>query len=183
MDYSFDGAVQNSITVVKSRDLSSCTSQPQQLNPTLTVPYLFPGNHQSLPITKSTSQCRQTITSYRISAIECEERHVLRPFSSGTAGAVTGAKQSLVLLHETPLDSEPDRTIQSRSTLLYQNEPPVPVRDSGIDALASLQQLCQKTEVIKFSLFHELWYTFIVLKHNYLLLKRNAHCAPTLSGF
>lgn len=47
VDYVFNGAVQNTISVIKTRDLSSCSGRYSQLNSLSSVPYQFIGKVNS----------------------------------------------------------------------------------------------------------------------------------------
>ena len=56
---------------------------------------------QSLPLVKSTHACQQGISKAGIlQSSNCEEQHVLRPFSRESSGAVTDTTQTLKYVSE-----------------------------------------------------------------------------------
>lgn len=108
----------------------------------------------------STSWCIQTIAAHRITQSDCEEKHVVRPFSSEGFGATTTVKQLLVFLVDEPSTDENEDLMESpaalkevkrtKSSLLYQH---LKMRETGSSADSALslpsilQRLCQNTEV------------------------------------
>lgn len=104
----------------------------------------------SLQLTNSTSSCEQKITGYRITRVDCDEKHVVRPFAHDGAGAFTSVRQSLEFIEDVPLEEENDdstqQTTPAKASLLFQHSCH---RDSLTvsDLATTLQKLCQHTEV------------------------------------
>lgn len=115
-------------------------------------------------MTNSTSSCEQTIAAHRIIQSECEEKHVLRPFSNDGSGATTTGRQSLVFIDEIPTDENEngnnaikEEKPRKKASLLFQhsNAGHSSGSDSAISLPRILQSLCQNTEVL-----------FIVFSHD-----------------
>ena len=104
--------------------------------------------YDSIPLVNSTSWCIQTIAGHRITQLDCEEKHFLRPFSHKGSGAATTVRQLLVFLVDEPSDE--DAVIKDvkriKSSLHYEH---MKTRESNSDSSIStiLQRLCQNTEV------------------------------------
>ena len=130
--------------------------------------------HPSAMWTDSKSQCAQTITSRRITHSECTESHAIRPFSNGRgSGALTTVKQVLSSFEAEGFKSDDDDEFSSttwsdkplfddeekkpepadqemppRATLHFQHVSASQIQSYSIDAIKTLQQLCQVAEVI-----------------------------------
>lgn len=148
--YSFNGAEANSVKVLKTRDLASCSHRYGFFNSISAVSYRFLGESaDSLQLTNSTSSCEQKITGYRITRVDCDEKHVVRPFAHDGAGAFTSVRQSLEFIEDVPLEEENDdstqQTTPAKASLLFQHSCH---RDSLTvsDLATTLQKLCQHTE-------------------------------------
>uniref|UniRef100_T1J6R0 Vitellogenin domain-containing protein n=1 Tax=Strigamia maritima TaxID=126957 RepID=T1J6R0_STRMM len=60
---------------------------------------------RSLPLVRGTQKCRQAVTTI-LNHANCEEKHILNPFSNGQAGAITKINQNLHFLQRKPIPSE-----------------------------------------------------------------------------
>ncbi|XP_057368025.1 uncharacterized protein LOC130689027 [Daphnia carinata] len=156
VDYVFNGASLNTIKVMKTYNLVSCTNRYGFSDSLPSVPYRFFGaGYESIPLTNSTSSCEQTIAAHRIIQSECEEKHVLRPFSNDGSGATTTGRQSLVFIDEMPIDENEngnsavkEEKPRKKASLLFQhsNTGHGSGTDSAISLPRILQSLCQNTE-------------------------------------
>lgn len=107
----------------------------------------------SLQLANSTSSCEQKITGHRITRVDCEEKHVVRPFSYDGAGAFTSVRQSMELIEDMPLDEDDDASSKevktpAKTSLLFHH---YRARDSltVTDLPTTLQKLCQRIEVFR----------------------------------
>lgn len=111
-----------------------------------------------IQLTNSSGSCQQTIAANRITQIECDEKHVVRPFSHEGSGATTNVRQSLVFVEDVVIennenDDSTKKKDQSRrkSSLIYQHVKSKDGSSSGADSVltlpSTLQRLCQNTEV------------------------------------
>lgn len=105
-----------------------------------------------MPLTNSTSSCQQTIAAKRITVSECDEKHVIQPFSQDGTGATTNVRQVLTFLEEEPIDEDlvQPTKMSAKSTLLFHHakvQDSSTVGDSILTLPSTLQRLCQNTEV------------------------------------
>lgn len=151
--------------------------------------YLFQAQ-DSIQLTNSTGSCQQTIAAHRITQIECDEKHLVHPFSHEGSGATTNIRQSLTFIDEEPIeDDENSESIRAedkpriKSSLLFQHAKTKDSTSTSADSLLSLpstlQLLCQNTEVSSNkSLFVSVFkiLTFILDEHLGGSWKRGSQC-------
>ena len=88
--------------------------------------------------------------------MDCEEKHVVRPFSHEGSGATTTVKQSLTFMEHELIESEETRIKEHpKSSLIFQHSTKVldPPTDSFLTLPGILQRLCQNVEVELSSFF------------------------------
>jgi hypothetical protein len=84
-------------TILKTKNLLGC-SEREYLNAMIqTMNFMAPSDVQGVPILKSELSCKQSIINGLVNKVDCEESHVVRPFSNGEAGAVTSLGMTMSL--------------------------------------------------------------------------------------
>ncbi|XP_026465853.1 apolipophorins-like [Ctenocephalides felis] len=107
------------LIVRRFKDLTQCSSRKKTIFSLPSINYASPN---SKPVISSHHNCTQTLDNQRVVSSSCQEKHKLRPFSNGQAGAVTTVQQTLVLRKELKLKQIPDihAPIETRTTMLYE---------------------------------------------------------------
>jgi len=87
-------------SIVKSKSLSDCSNRVQN---EIGIQSSSIKTESSLKPLESTSGCTYVLDGEKIRSVECEEKHIFRPFSAGyqtTSGAMTFVNQKITLIDE-----------------------------------------------------------------------------------
>lgn len=119
-------------------------------------------NYESINLLKSKSDCVLSIDHRVYNRIECEERHLFRPFANEEAGATTVVRQLLVLTEEGDGRIIDQDYIMRRTNLLYDQVPsPKPTSVELKSSREFIKKLCRlNTEEIRLK-FSDLFTRFI----------------------
>ncbi|XP_064626174.1 apolipophorins-like [Lineus longissimus] len=149
-DYRIMSRQYTTIIVNKTKDLLACTDRHGFKTAMQATPYRVPSDIQSLPLTKSTHECVQTlsVTNGHLMKANCEEHHIFRPFSKGHNGAMTHAKHSLEFVGMRPGVRTTLGGNIRRSNMLFEHEKETPktTRDTG-SAASTLNSICEQTKM------------------------------------
>lgn len=129
-----------SLTIRRTKDLSSCSHREN----TQTALQASPEQGlRSSPIVKGNQECKQTIKDGVLDSIECQETHLVRPFSRQENGAMTKIDQTLKLQSKTRVNILSSRYMSAgEDDLLYDHEEDVVDQRQAIaDAQHALQEM------------------------------------------
>ncbi|XP_060596717.1 uncharacterized protein LOC132750705 [Ruditapes philippinarum] len=135
------------LTIKKSKDLSTCTHRQGFDSAIQTTPFRVSSGIKSLPIMKETHTCDQevSIAGVLTSSI-CHEMHLLRPFSKENSGATTEVTQKMTFVKERAGTSSHLAECGEPEELYFEHAPSAVTTDlNAKDVLDLLNDLCDST--------------------------------------
>lgn len=135
-------------TVKKSADLIGCVGRQSFDTVLQGTPYRVPSRLQSLPLLKSSHECEQTLAGEgHASSVTCNEKHIFRPFSSESSGAMTEVISTLTLSKTTSAISVQKGRVSRHESLVFENKPgPAEQEQSRREVKETMQKLCDQTK-------------------------------------
>ncbi|KAL4235628.1 hypothetical protein ACF0H5_004023 [Mactra antiquata] len=148
-DYTVTSRGWKSISIKKSKDISTCSHRQGFDKALQTTPFRLSSGMKSLPILKSTHTCDQEVSvkGYLVSS-SCHEVHLLRPFSKENSGASTEVTQKLTFVFTESGTNNINAETGAVEELYFQHSLSETDTDlSARDAINILQGMCDDTGV------------------------------------
>ncbi|CAH1969137.1 unnamed protein product, partial [Acanthoscelides obtectus] len=173
--YSVMGAKETSLIIEKTKQLDSCVGRAKFHSIIQSTPWPASRRFDMKDnIVKSHSHCTISVDHNIYKGIQCEESHLLEPFSNNGAGASTVITQSLELLEEIPDTTIEEPEITRRETLNFDHSEVLRTKDENIDVIDALLKKEDKSGAFT-ELVHKMRdLTFEVLENVYKRTKAQA---------
>lgn len=145
--YTIKEAVGQKVTVVtKIKDIASCTDRLGNNSRIQADSYVSFSHVQSLPVTKSSHECKQTIKDGILTESICEETHLLELYNKGDKGTTARTYTKLAYVKTTNSAIKSPKKVSSKVDLLYDHTDEYKYASDVQGATNVLREICQNTK-------------------------------------